>query len=100
MSLRFGELRESVYRANLDLAASGLVMGTFGNVSGVDRAAGRGRGGVRGEQPEPVTLDEHRAWTPRRAGPVHDGAPDDRDVDRVSHRLLGCWARERAAADP
>ena len=40
MSLRFGELRESVYRANMDLAASGLVMGTFGNVSGVDRAAG------------------------------------------------------------
>jgi L-ribulose-5-phosphate 4-epimerase len=40
MSLRFGELRERVYRANMDLAASGLVMGTFGNVSGVDRAAG------------------------------------------------------------
>jgi L-ribulose-5-phosphate 4-epimerase len=34
------ELRESVYRANMELAGSGLVMGTFGNVSGVDRAAG------------------------------------------------------------
>lgn len=33
-------LREEVYRANVDLARSGLVMGTFGNVSGVDRAAG------------------------------------------------------------
>jgi L-ribulose-5-phosphate 4-epimerase len=33
-------LRESVYRANMDLVASGLVMGTFGNVSGVDRSAG------------------------------------------------------------
>jgi L-ribulose-5-phosphate 4-epimerase len=33
-------LREEVYRANMDLARSGLVMGTFGNVSGVDRAAG------------------------------------------------------------
>lgn len=33
-------LREAVHRANLDLARSGLVMGTFGNVSGADRAAG------------------------------------------------------------
>jgi L-ribulose-5-phosphate 4-epimerase len=33
-------LREEVYRANVALAGSGLVMGTFGNVSGVDRAAG------------------------------------------------------------
>jgi L-ribulose-5-phosphate 4-epimerase len=33
-------LRREVHRANLTLARSGLVMGTFGNVSGVDRAAG------------------------------------------------------------
>ncbi|MCR4375559.1 MAG: L-ribulose-5-phosphate 4-epimerase AraD [Acidobacteria bacterium] len=33
-------LREQVCRANLDLVARGLVMGTFGNVSGVDRDAG------------------------------------------------------------
>jgi L-ribulose-5-phosphate 4-epimerase len=33
-------LRETVYRANRDLAATGLVMGTFGNVSQVDREAG------------------------------------------------------------
>lgn len=34
------DLRERVWRANMDLASSGLVMGTFGNVSGIDRAAG------------------------------------------------------------
>ena len=34
------ELREAVYRANMALAHSGLVTGTFGNVSAVDRAAG------------------------------------------------------------
>jgi L-ribulose-5-phosphate 4-epimerase len=39
-ALCYGELREVVYRANMDLSASGLVMGTFGNVSGVDRDAG------------------------------------------------------------
>ena len=34
------QLREEVYQANMALAGSGLVSGTFGNVSGVDRAAG------------------------------------------------------------
>src|SRR5512140_113628 len=34
------ELRTAVYKANLALGSSGLVRGTFGNVSGVDRAAG------------------------------------------------------------
>jgi L-ribulose-5-phosphate 4-epimerase len=34
------ELREIVYRANRQLAESGLVMGTFGNVSASDRRAG------------------------------------------------------------
>ena len=33
-------LQKEVHRANLALARSGLVMGTFGNVSGIDRAAG------------------------------------------------------------
>jgi L-ribulose-5-phosphate 4-epimerase len=33
-------LREAVLRANLELLDAGLVMGTFGNVSGVDRDAG------------------------------------------------------------
>ena len=37
--MRLEELRASVCRANLELAASGLVYGTFGNVSGVDRQA-------------------------------------------------------------
>lgn len=40
MSLLAEALREQVCRANLDLVARGLVMGTFGNVSGVDRDAG------------------------------------------------------------
>src|SRR3954452_15196832 len=35
-----GDLRETVYRANRKLAETGLVLGTFGNVSAVDRQAG------------------------------------------------------------
>jgi L-ribulose-5-phosphate 4-epimerase len=34
------QLRETVCRANIELANTGLVMGTFGNLSAVDRAAG------------------------------------------------------------
>jgi L-ribulose-5-phosphate 4-epimerase len=34
------DLRKAVYRANMELAESGLVLDTFGNVSGVDRQAG------------------------------------------------------------
>jgi len=37
---RASSLREAVYRANRQLADTGLVLGTFGNVSGVDRKAG------------------------------------------------------------
>ena len=38
--MKYQALREQVCRANLDLNERGLVMGTFGNVSGVDREAG------------------------------------------------------------
>jgi len=37
--MRSEELRTRVCQANLELASSGLVKGTFGNVSGVDREA-------------------------------------------------------------
>ncbi len=40
MSTLAGALRESVCAANVELAGSGLVTGTFGNVSGADRNAG------------------------------------------------------------
>ncbi len=38
--MRGGALREAVFEANRALADTGLVVGTFGNVSAVDRAAG------------------------------------------------------------
>ena len=34
------ELKEAVYKANVDLVKSGLVILTFGNVSGIDRDRG------------------------------------------------------------
>ena len=47
------DLREVVHRANIDLAQSGLVMGTFGNLSAVDRDAG-----VFAIKPSGVPYDE------------------------------------------
>jgi L-ribulose-5-phosphate 4-epimerase len=38
--MTLADLRRIVYRANMDLAASGLVLGTFGNVSAIDRSSG------------------------------------------------------------
>ncbi len=40
MTTRLDSLRRAVLDANLRLAGSGLVLGTFGNVSGVDRVGG------------------------------------------------------------
>ena len=37
---RLARLREEVYRANMDLVERGLVVSTFGNVSGIDREMG------------------------------------------------------------
>lgn len=47
--MRASELKEIAWRANRALATSGLVMGTFGNVSAVDR-----RGGVFAIKPSGV----------------------------------------------
>jgi len=49
----FRELRERVYEANMELPRKGLVIGTFGNVSGLDR----GRG-VFAIKPSGVPYDE------------------------------------------
>ena len=47
------DLKESVWKANLDLARSGLVMLTFGNVSGIDR-----RRGIVAIKPSGVPYDD------------------------------------------
>lgn len=52
-------LREAVWKANLDLVASGLVVLTWGNVSGADRAAAGGAG-VVAIKPSGVAYDAMR----------------------------------------
>ena len=77
------ELREQVCRANLDLVDRGLVMGTFGNVSGVDRAAdlfvikasGVSYGSLGPEHMVPISLSTGKAlettWRPSSDTPTH-----------------------------
>ena len=55
-------LRETVFRANRDLAGTGLVMGTFGNVSQVDR-----KGGLFAIKPSGVPYEQ---LTPEHMVPV------------------------------
>ncbi len=50
------ELKEAVWKANLDLAKSGLVILTFGNVSGIDR-----RRGIVAIKPSGVPYDSLKA---------------------------------------
>ncbi|MGZ5480179.1 MAG: class II aldolase/adducin family protein, partial [Candidatus Aminicenantales bacterium] len=50
------ELKESVWKANFDLAKSGLVILTFGNVSGIDR-----RRGILAIKPSGVPYDALKA---------------------------------------
>ena len=50
------ELKEAVHKANLELAKSGLVIMTFGNVSGIDR-----RRGIIAIKPSGVVYDAMKA---------------------------------------
>jgi L-ribulose-5-phosphate 4-epimerase len=80
------DLREEVLNANLELVASGLVMGTFGNVSGLDREAG-----VFFIKPSGVPYEE---LTPASMVPVdvHSGEVVDGTLkpssDTPTHRVL------------
>jgi len=50
------ELKELVWKANLDLAKSGLILLTFGNVSGIDR-----RRGILAIKPSGIPYEELKA---------------------------------------
>ncbi len=57
--MAYDALKDAVCRANLDLVASGLVVLTWGNVSGADRAADGGAG-VMAIKPSGVAYDAMR----------------------------------------
>jgi L-ribulose-5-phosphate 4-epimerase len=86
------ELRERVYRANKELAESGLVVGTFGNVSEVDRKAGLfviKPSGVRYEEQTP----DHMVPVSLETGKVIDSElrpSSDTPTHLELYRAFGC----------
>jgi L-ribulose-5-phosphate 4-epimerase len=85
-------LRNAVHRANMELAASGLVMGTFGNVSGADRSAG-----VFAIKPSGVPYDqltpEHMVIVSIETGNVVSGdlrPSSDTPTHRELYRAFEC----------
>lgn len=87
-------LRETVCRANVELAASGLVIGTFGNLSAVDRGAG-----VFAIKPSGVAYGaltpEHIVVLSLDTGAVVDGKlkpSSDTPTHRELYRAFTCGA--------
>jgi L-ribulose-5-phosphate 4-epimerase len=87
-------LRETVCHANLELARSGLVFGTFGNLSAVDRAAG-----VFAIKPSGVPYGEltpaHIVTVSLETGSVVDGSlrpSSDTPTHLELYRAFGCGA--------
>lgn len=84
--MAYDALKDAVWRANLDLVASGLVVLTWGNVSGVDRGAG-----VMAIKPSGVAYDamrpEDMVVLSLASGEVVDGALRP-SSDTPTHRYL------------
>lgn len=88
------QLRETVCRANLELARSGLVLGTFGNLSAIDREAG-----VFGIKPSGVPYDQltpaHVVLVSVNTGHVVGGhlkPSSDTPTHLELYRAFGCGA--------
>jgi len=80
------ELKKRVYEANLRLANSGLVIETFGNVSGVDRQAGWVAIKPSGVAYDTLTAD-HMVVVSLETGEVLDGSHRP-SVDTPTHLAL------------
>ena len=87
-------LRETVCRANLELAQSGLVFGTFGNLSAIDRAAGVFAIKPSGVPYTDLTPD-HIVTVSLETGAVVDGSlrpSSDTPTHLELYRAFGCGA--------
>ena len=88
------ELQRIAFDANMELASSGLVMGTFGNLSAVDRAAGVLAIKPSGVPYEQLTPD-HMVIVSLESGEVIDGAlrpSSDTPTHLELYRAFDCGA--------
>jgi len=87
-------IRQTAYDANMELASSGLVMGTFGNLSAADHAAG-----IFAIKPSGVAYDrltpEQMVVVSLKTGDVVDGTlrpSSDTPTHCELYRAFGCGA--------
>ena len=92
--MNYGALKQIAFDANMELASSGLVMGTFGNLSAVDRAAG-----VFAIKPSGVPYDSltpaHMVVVAIDSGQVVEGTyrpSSDTPTHRELYRAFTCGA--------
>ena len=92
--MTYRNIRELAFRANVELAASGLVMGTFGNLSAIDRTAG-----MFAIKPSGVPYDrlswENMVLVSLATGQVIDGTlrpSSDTPTHLELYRAFGCGA--------
>jgi L-ribulose-5-phosphate 4-epimerase len=92
--MNYGALKQVAFDANMELASSGLVMGTFGNLSAIDRAAG-----VFAIKPSGVPYDsltpEHMVVVAIDSGQVVEGKyrpSSDTPTHRELYRAFKCGA--------
>ncbi len=101
MSLTADALREEVCRANLELAGSGLVTATFGNVSGADREAGLFAIKPSGIPYEDLT-PEHMVLVSMESGEVVEGdlrPSSDTPTHLELYRAFPCGGVAHAPAE-
>ena len=92
--MTYGALKQEAFDANMELASSGLVMGTFGNLSAIDRAAG-----VFAIKPSGVPYDaltpDHMVVVAVDSGQVVEGTfrpSSDTPTHRELYRAFACGA--------
>ena len=92
--MNYGALKQVAFDANMELASSGLVMGTFGNLSATDRAAG-----VFAIKPSGVPYDsltpDHMVVVAIDSGEVVEGKyrpSSDTPTHRELYRAFNCGA--------
>ena len=83
--MTYGALKQVAFDANMELASSGLVMGTFGNLSAIDRAAGVFAikpSGVPYDALTPGPSPHTPTAAPQRIGPDPQGVFQLQHLDR------------------
>ena len=76
------ELKEKVFKANLDLVKHGLVIFTWGNVSGIDREKGLVVIKPSGVSYDDMKADDPKPWHKLNGCALHPRSPEKPDIEQ------------------